>query len=78
MMRKALIAHYKFFFLHYQLFCLLQLILLDFGASRSFSAKFVDDYIRIIKSAADGDREGVKHWSVECGFLTGYETKVPT
>ncbi|XP_062584284.1 atypical kinase COQ8B, mitochondrial-like [Saccostrea cucullata] len=52
-----------------------KLILLDFGASRSFSARFVDDYIRIIKSASEGDREGVKHWSVECGFLTGYETK---
>ncbi|XP_061173214.1 atypical kinase COQ8B, mitochondrial-like [Saccostrea echinata] len=52
-----------------------KLILLDFGASRSFSAKFVDDYIRIIKAASEGDREGVKHWSVECGFLTGYETK---
>lgn len=57
-------------------FWLLQLILLDFGASRSFSAKFVDDYIRIIKSASEGDREGIKHWSVESGFLTGYETKV--
>lgn len=54
----------------------LQLILLDFGASRSFSAKFVDDYIRIIKSASEGDRKGIKHWSVESGFLTGYETKV--
>lgn len=52
-----------------------KLILLDFGASRSFSAKFVDDYIRIIKSASEGDREGIKHWSVESGFLTGYETK---
>lgn len=57
-------------------FWLFQLILLDFGASRSFSAKFVDDYIRIIKSASEGDREGIKHWSVESGFLTGYETKV--
>lgn len=54
----------------------LQLTLLDFGASRSFSAKFVDDYIRIIKAASEGDREGVRHWSIESGFLTGYETKV--
>ncbi|XP_056021745.1 atypical kinase COQ8B, mitochondrial-like isoform X2 [Ostrea edulis] len=52
-----------------------KLTLLDFGASRSFSAKFVDDYIRIIKAASEGDREGVRHWSIESGFLTGYETK---
>jgi aarF domain-containing kinase len=56
----------------------LQLILLDFGASREFPKKFVDDYIRIIKAAADDDREGVLEWSQSTGFLTGYETKVET
>lgn len=48
---------------------------MDFGASRTYSRKFVDIYIRIIKSAADNDREGVLKWSRELKFLTGYETK---
>lgn len=48
---------------------------MDFGASRTYSRKFVDKYIRIIKSAADNDREGVLKWSKELKFLTGYETK---
>jgi len=50
--------------------------LLDFGATRPFSTQFVDTYIQIIRSAADGDRAGVLNHSQNCGFLTGYETKV--
>ncbi|XP_052249461.1 atypical kinase COQ8B, mitochondrial-like [Dreissena polymorpha] len=52
-----------------------KIVLLDFGATREFSAKFVDTYIRIIRAAADNDRQGVLVHSRECGFLTGYETK---
>ncbi|KAL4238301.1 Atypical kinase coq8a [Mactra antiquata] len=52
-----------------------KIILLDFGATREFSTRFVDDYIRIIKSAADNDRNGVLKYSQDLGFLTGYETK---
>ena len=48
---------------------------MDFGATREYSNKFVDKYIRIIKSAADNDREGILKWSRELKFLTGYETK---
>ena len=55
-----------------------QLILLDFGASRDFSKTFVDDYIRVIRAAADKDKEGVLKISKDLGFLTGYETKVST
>jgi len=36
----------------------------------------MDMYIQVIKSAADGDREGVLKMSQAMGFLTGYETKV--
>lgn len=54
----------------------LQIVLLDFGATRDFSTKFVDGYIHIIKAAADNDREGVLRYSQDLGFLTGYETKV--
>lgn len=52
-----------------------KIVLLDFGATRGFSTKFVDGYIHIIKSAADNDREGVLKYSQALGFLTGYETK---
>ncbi|XP_071163945.1 atypical kinase COQ8B, mitochondrial-like [Mytilus edulis] len=53
-----------------------KVILLDFGATREFHKKFVDDYIRIIKSARDQDRDGILKWSQATGFLTGYETKI--
>lgn len=49
--------------------------LIDFGASRYFTTKFVDDYVKIINSAAQGDRDGILHWSKEVGFITGYEAK---
>jgi len=52
-----------------------QLILLDFGATRSFDQKFLSDYLRIIKAAADNNRELVLNLSKEMGFLTGYESK---
>jgi aarF domain-containing kinase len=53
-----------------------KIYLLDFSATREYSARFVDKYIRIIRSAADGDREGVVKWSRELKFLTGFETKM--
>jgi len=49
--------------------------LIDFGASRYFTTKFVDDYVKIINSAALGDKDGILHWSKEVGFITGYEAK---
>ncbi|KAK6998742.1 Atypical kinase coq8a mitochondrial, partial [Biomphalaria glabrata] len=51
------------------------MVLLDFGASREFSKKFVDKYILVIKAAADGNRKEVLLRSRDLGFLTGYETK---
>lgn len=53
-----------------------QIVLLDFGASREYSKQFMDKYMRIIKSAAQGDRKGVLQYSQDIGFLTGYENKV--
>ena len=55
-----------------------QIVLLDFGASREYSDEFVDTYMHIIRGAARNDRETVRKYSVEIGFLTGYETNVPT
>uniref|UniRef100_A0A8C4E9K2 Atypical kinase COQ8A, mitochondrial n=1 Tax=Dicentrarchus labrax TaxID=13489 RepID=A0A8C4E9K2_DICLA len=49
--------------------------LLDFGATRGFDQSFTDVYIEIIRSAAEGDREGVLKKSIDMKFLTGYESK---
>ncbi|XP_076013493.1 atypical kinase COQ8A, mitochondrial [Genypterus blacodes] len=49
--------------------------LLDFGATRGFDKSFTDDYIEIIKSAAERNREGVLQKSRDMKFLTGYESK---
>uniref|UniRef100_A0A669CS19 Atypical kinase COQ8A, mitochondrial n=1 Tax=Oreochromis niloticus TaxID=8128 RepID=A0A669CS19_ORENI len=49
--------------------------LLDFGATRGFDQCFTDVYIEIIRSAAQGNREGVLKKSIEMKFLTGYESK---
>ncbi|XP_077443854.1 atypical kinase COQ8A, mitochondrial [Stigmatopora argus] len=49
--------------------------LLDFGATRGFDQSFTDIYIELIRSAAEGDREGVLKKSIEMKFLTGYESK---
>uniref|UniRef100_A0A914C0R5 ABC1 atypical kinase-like domain-containing protein n=1 Tax=Acrobeloides nanus TaxID=290746 RepID=A0A914C0R5_9BILA len=53
-----------------------RLILLDFGASRSYQKKFVDQYMHIIRAAYDEDREKMLKYSRKIGFLTGYESKV--
>uniref|UniRef100_A0A158R4Q9 ABC1 domain-containing protein n=1 Tax=Syphacia muris TaxID=451379 RepID=A0A158R4Q9_9BILA len=51
------------------------LLLLDFGASRSYSKKFVDNYMHIIRAAYDNNKEEILNWSRKIGFLTGHETK---
>lgn len=53
-----------------------KVMLLDFGASREFGEKFTDDYIEVVKAAAEGDRARVLQKSRDLKFLTGYETKV--
>ncbi|CAN8000528.1 unnamed protein product [Ixodes hexagonus] len=53
-----------------------QIMLLDFGACREYAKSFVDKYIRVIKAAADRDEKNVLKYSLELGFLTGYEAKV--
>ncbi|KAL7306953.1 hypothetical protein TKK_0000708 [Trichogramma kaykai] len=53
-----------------------QLILLDFGACRSYTKEFMDKYIEVINGASEGDRGKVLQISREMGFLTGYESKV--
>ncbi|XP_033207641.1 atypical kinase COQ8B, mitochondrial [Belonocnema kinseyi] len=53
-----------------------KLILLDFGACRSYEKSFMDKYIEVINGASEGDREKVLTLSRDMGFLTGYESKV--
>lgn len=50
-----------------------QLCLLDFGATREYDTKFVDEYIDVIHSASLGDRDGVNKGLTALGFQTGYE-----
>lgn len=50
--------------------------LLDFGASRGFSKEFTDNYIEVVRAAADGDRAKVLQKSKDLRFMTGLETKV--
>lgn len=52
-----------------------RLVLLDFGAAREYSKEFVDDYIKIIRAAADRNSDNVYEYSTKLGFLTGYESK---
>eukprot|EP00123_Amoebidium_parasiticum_P015237 comp22848_c1_seq1/m.36011 comp22848_c1_seq1/g.36011 ORF comp22848_c1_seq1/g.36011 comp22848_c1_seq1/m.36011 type:complete len:664 (-) comp22848_c1_seq1:949-2940(-) len=53
-----------------------KLSLLDFGASRDYPKSFVDSYIRVIKAAADRDKDTIIEASRELGFLTGYESQM--
>lgn len=52
-----------------------RLMLIDFGATRFYTKKFMDNYLRIIIAATENDRATVHKKSVEMGFLTGLETK---
>ncbi|KAA0189752.1 ABC domain containing protein kinase [Fasciolopsis buskii] len=53
-----------------------KIVLLDFGASRTYDKRFVDSYIRLIHAASERNRQGILYYSHELGFLTGYESKV--
>ncbi|XP_070163350.1 atypical kinase COQ8B, mitochondrial [Polyergus mexicanus] len=53
-----------------------QLILLDFGACRTYEKAFMDKYIDVINAASEGNRNKVLQLSQEMKFLTGYESKI--
>jgi len=48
----------------------------DFGATRSYSATFMDNWFRLLLAAAQQDREGCLRWSLELGYLTGEENDI--
>ena len=53
-----------------------QIELVDFGATRSYGAEFIDNWLRLLLAAAQQDREGCLRWSSELGYLTGEEDDV--
>ncbi|XP_029156008.1 atypical kinase COQ8B, mitochondrial [Nylanderia fulva] len=53
-----------------------QLILLDFGACRTYEKAFMDKYIEVINAASEGNRDKVLQLSRDMKFLTGYESKI--
>jgi predicted unusual protein kinase regulating ubiquinone biosynthesis (AarF/ABC1/UbiB family) len=53
-----------------------QVELVDFGATRSYSHAFMDNWLRLLLAAAGQDREGCLRWSLELGYLTGEENDV--
>jgi len=54
----------------------MKLELLDFGASREFPPQFIDDYIAVLRAAANLDREQCRIISLRLGYLTGRESEV--
>uniref|UniRef100_A0A665VH07 Atypical kinase COQ8B, mitochondrial-like n=1 Tax=Echeneis naucrates TaxID=173247 RepID=A0A665VH07_ECHNA len=52
-----------------------KVVLLDFGACRSYPESFTDDYIEVVHAASVGDRATVLSKSKDLKFLTGFEAK---
>ncbi|OTB07839.1 hypothetical protein M426DRAFT_317731 [Hypoxylon sp. CI-4A] len=52
-----------------------KLELLDFGASREFPQRFVEQYVGLLAAASRGDRQTIKDLSESLGYLTGHESK---
>jgi len=50
--------------------------LVDFGATREYSKKFMDDWLRLLQAGAAGDREACAEMSLKLGYLTGEENDV--
>ncbi|MCJ1466898.1 hypothetical protein MMC07_005520 [Pseudocyphellaria aurata] len=51
-----------------------KLELLDFGASRDFSDKFIQPYIRVLLAGSRKDRDACRDFSIQLGYLTGFES----
>ncbi len=48
--------------------------LLDFGASRDYPDEFVEPYIQVLIAASKGDRESIRKFSLDLGYLVGSES----
>ena len=49
--------------------------LVDFGAAMEYKKSFVDEYLKIVWAAANGDSQTMMECSLKLGFLTGDESK---
>lgn len=54
----------------------MQIELVDFGATRTYSKEFMDKWFSILQAAALGDRDACIEWSLKVGYLTGDENEV--
>lgn len=52
-----------------------RLVLLDFGASREYPARFVEQYVQLLAAASRADRGAVRELSEALGYLTGHESR---
>ena len=52
-----------------------RLELLDFGACREFPERFITLYTKVLEAASRNDRKSCEKYSIELGYLTGYESK---
>ena len=50
--------------------------LIDFGATHSYDAKFIDNYIEVVQAGANRDQQKIIDYSVKLGFLTGQENQI--
>ncbi|KAG2005766.1 atypical/ABC1/ABC1-A protein kinase, variant 2 [Coprinopsis cinerea AmutBmut pab1-1] len=53
-----------------------QIELVDFGATRTYSKKFMDSWLRLLQAAASEDRQTCIDESIKIGYLTGQEDEV--
>ncbi|KAG2143902.1 ABC1-domain-containing protein [Suillus cothurnatus] len=53
-----------------------QLSLVDFGATREYTKKFMDSWLSLLQAAASEDRIACAEWSQRLGYLTGEENEV--
>lgn len=49
--------------------------LLDFGATRGYNDKFLDNYLGVLRAAVRRDRKACEQYSLKLGYLTGLESK---
>jgi len=48
----------------------------DFGATRTYSKSFVDDWYRLAQAVMENDRDKMMERSIKLGYLTGEENNV--
>jgi aarF domain-containing kinase len=53
-----------------------QIGLIDFGATRTYSKEFINNWFNLLQAAASDDRTSCAEWSLKLGYLTGAENEV--